>query len=668
MQQKNTAAYLIIRQGGRWNDVFRLSPSVPLAIGRASNCQIVISDELCSRNHAEIRTHPNGWVVRDLGSRNGTFVNGEQITSEHVLSDGDVIHVSHCAMTFTTSLSNGFRAQVPPRDFPEAADRNTLEHPEPHTITHRSNQAIWLRSADEPTHSRPAGSAPPRSESIARGLFRLAYDLSKESTAESVALTALERLLQMLEATAGGVLRLGKEDRTQPSGKELVLLATSEREGKAYHRVNEFLVQAVMREDQAILARNVDGEQPWVGVSSSFLLNTSSVVLAPIRVESSIVGFIHVYTSCDERTLTSEDLETVLAVAETIGIAWQNVRTKQKLTHRLQESQRELRKLREQLGGSVPLIGNSPALLRVQQQIVRVGPTAATILIRGESGTGKELVARAIHAASPRCNGPFIALNCAALSPTLLESELFGHEKGAFTGATERKIGKFELAFGGTLMLDEIGEMSMEIQAKFLRALENRTFERVGGTKTINADVRVVAATNRDLEAAVKAGEFRADLYFRLRVIELTVPPLRERRDDIMMLADHFLKQFREEIGSGPTGFSERSKKAMHDYQWPGNIRELRNAVERAVVLASGELAEPEDLALSNLVIPGGAASPAQYVYHELSLEELERRHILATLEATGGHKSRSAAILGIERSTLDRKLKKYLIESSGDD
>jgi Nif-specific regulatory protein len=284
------------------------------------------------------------------------------------------------------------------------------------------------------------------------------------------------------------------------------------------------------------------------------------------------------------------------------------------------------------------------------------------VLLRGESGTGKELVARSIHEQSPRSAGPFVAINCAALSPTLLESELFGHERGAFTGATDRKLGKFELASGGTLMLDELGEMSLEIQAKFLRVLENRVFERVGGGKPIQADVRVVAATNRDLEQAVKDGVFRSDLYFRLRVIELRIPPLRQRREDILPLAEFFLKQFHVRSGHGPSGFSERARVAMQEYSWPGNVRELRNCVERAFVLASGPMAEPEDLALSYLEVPGQDIGPrpvAIPVYHERTLEQVELEHIDATLKHTGGQKNRAAAILGIERSTLDRKLKR---------
>jgi Nif-specific regulatory protein len=304
---------------------------------------------------------------------------------------------------------------------------------------------------------------------------------------------------------------------------------------------------------------------------------------------------------------------------------------------------------------------------RVRRAIERSAPTNATVLIRGESGVGKELVARAIHMRSPRREGPLVCLNCAALAPTLLESELFGHEKGAFTGATERKIGKFEAANGGTLLLDEIGEMSPELQAKFLRVLEGQPFERLGGNKPIHTSVRVIAATNRDLEQAVRDKQFRADLYFRLRVIEIDVPPLRERLGDVPLLAEHFLETFRQHADRRIDGFAPQTLELLSRYTWPGNIRELRNVIERAVVLGLGATIAPDDVSLAPLVpivamanqTAGAEASP-QPAYRAITLEQLEKEHILATLDALGGNKSRAAVVLGVERSTLDRKLKKY--------
>jgi len=281
---------------------------------------------------------------------------------------------------------------------------------------------------------------------------------------------------------------------------------------------------------------------------------------------------------------------------------------------------------------------------------------------------GKELVARAVHFSSPRKKGPFVCLNCAALSRSLLASELFGHEQGAFTGATQRKIGKFEAAHLGTLMLDEIGEMSPAIQAKFLRVLEGHPFERVGGSQAIKVDVRVIAATNRDLEKAVKNALFRSDLYFRLRVVEIFVPPLRHRGDDVLELSQHFLERFNAETGRRIRGFSAEALKLMKQYRWPGNIRELKNVVERAVVLTRTDVIEPDDLTLTTLATTGetGDVPITAATYQPLTLDEVERRHILDTLNQTGWNKSRTAVILGIERSTLDRKIRRYNLQPTG--
>ena len=309
------------------------------------------------------------------------------------------------------------------------------------------------------------------------------------------------------------------------------------------------------------------------------------------------------------------------------------------------------------------MVGASPALAGILGQVERVAATKVTVLVRGESGSGKELVARAIHEASDRRAGPFVCLNCAALSETLLESELFGHEKGAFTGATEKKIGKFEAADRGTLVLDEIGEMSQAIQAKFLRVLEGHAFERVGGSRRVQVDVRVVAATNRDLEAAVTAGDFRRDLYFRLKVVEILVPPLRRRAEDIEPLAEHFVSRFAADAGRRMRGFTPQALAALRAYHWPGNIRELRNVVERAVVLARGEWIDVDDMVLSQLAPPGDTGKPRPATgtaFVPTTLDEMERRHVFETLEAVGGNKTKAAAILGIERSTLDRKLAKW--------
>ncbi|MBY0514463.1 MAG: sigma-54 dependent transcriptional regulator [Gemmataceae bacterium] len=305
------------------------------------------------------------------------------------------------------------------------------------------------------------------------------------------------------------------------------------------------------------------------------------------------------------------------------------------------------------------IVGSAPAMQDVYRLVRLAAPKSAHVLLIGETGTGKEVIARAVHKLSKRADGPFVRVNCGALHENLLESELFGHEKGAFTGATERMIGKFEAADDGTIFLDEIGEMALTTQAKFLRVLEGHPFERVGGNTPIKVDVRVVAATNRPLEEAVRAGTFRRDLFFRLQVVQLDVPPLRDRVDDVPLLAEHFLKRFVRETGRKIRGFSDGAVSKLKSYRWPGNVRELRNVIERAVALGSGPVIDATDIWLSELDV-GGPVVGASGGYRPETLDEVEKRHILATLQHTDWNKSQAAAVLGIERSTLDRKIKGY--------
>jgi Nif-specific regulatory protein len=337
--------------------------------------------------------------------------------------------------------------------------------------------------------------------------------------------------------------------------------------------------------------------------------------------------------------------------------------------HQLQRSVtllEENQSLREQLGLESELVGESAGIKDVETQIARVAGTNATCLIRGESGSGKELVARAIHYNSQRKDGPFVCLNCAALTETLLESELFGHEKGSFTGATEKKIGKFEAANHGTIFLDEIGEMNVGTQAKLLRILEGHPFERVGGNTSIRADVRVVAATNQPLEEAIHEGRFRPDLFFRLQVVEIRVPPLRKRKSDVPLLADHFLKRFVRGTGRKVRGFTQAALKKMEEYHWPGNVRELRNVVERAVALGTRPCLDAIDVWLSapdaQRPEPGDGMSPTLL----FPLVKVEEMCIQQVLEHTDWNKSEAAALLQIERSTLDRKIKLYGLKRGG--
>jgi DNA-binding NtrC family response regulator len=299
---------------------------------------------------------------------------------------------------------------------------------------------------------------------------------------------------------------------------------------------------------------------------------------------------------------------------------------------------------------------------KVFDMIRRVAPTKASVLVTGESGVGKELVADAIHNLSPRRDGPLVKVHCAALAESLLESELFGHEKGAFTGALARKRGRFELADKGTLFLDEIGEINQNVQIKILRVLQEHRFERVGGEETIESDVRIIAATNRDLKEEIRKGSFREDLYYRLNVVNISVPPLRERRDDIPLLAMSFLREFADENGKKIEAFDPKARQAIYAYPWPGNVRELRNSIESAVVMTSGSFVGLDDLPPS--VRSSGEERDVRVPIGS-SLEEAEKILIRETLVAQGGNKSKTAEILGIGRKTLYQKIEEYGIEGS---
>jgi DNA-binding NtrC family response regulator len=320
--------------------------------------------------------------------------------------------------------------------------------------------------------------------------------------------------------------------------------------------------------------------------------------------------------------------------------------------------------------GFEQIIGRSPMLREALTRADQVARTETTVLITGESGTGKELVARAIHHASPRADGPFVAVNCAALPDTLLESELFGHERGAFTGADRQKPGRFELAAHGTLFLDEIGELSAGVQVKLLRVLQEREFQRVGGTATLAADVRVLAATNRDLTTEMAAGRFRSDLFYRLNVFNVHLPPLRQRGDDVLLLADSFLRTLAPKMGKADVTLSRDAVDLLRRHPWPGNIREMQNAIERGLITCEGTLVTAGHLAVSlpsNPITPLGEPEPVRPTAGSVALEELERNAILEALQRTHGRKARAAELLGLTRFQLYGRLKRHQIEISLD-
>ena len=670
-------AYLVIREGAKWSDVFRLIPGQSVTVGRAPTSQIVLNDERCSRNHVEIFLSSGQWTLRDLESRNGTFVGNQMIRGDCALKPGDIIRIGRTQLLFVHKLSDAFTTSgdagsvirrlspdVQPQHATGPLDEASLPvEAEPTTITHRRGQTKFLvPGEEEPIAVSKMGRA-------AAKLCRLAFELAKAADVAAMAELALAGLAEGTQTDAGALLLFAAPPQHEPRGEDLEIVASRSTSAHRYHRVSNFLASTVLREGEAVLARNVVDDSTLGTRDSQGEILATSVICAPVRRAGQVFGLIHLYSTNRSLVPDPDDLEFTLAVADTVAVALENLRRRQELAENLTRVRSENVELRERLGIFSDIIGGSNAIRAVTEETARAAATNSTVLIRGESGVGKELVARAVHYNSARRDNVFVCLNCAALSADLLASELFGHERGAFTGATERKIGKFEAAHKGTLMLDEIGELGPGLQAKFLRVLEGHPFERVGGNKPIKVDVRVIAATNRDIERDVTEGLFRRDLFFRLRVLEIVVPALRKRPEDIPLLADFFLQKFNAETGRKIKGFTAEAQEQLLKYLWPGNVRELKNVVERAVVLCRGQEIGVEDLLLTKLATPSDTTDlPVPGVvekFQPLSLDDVERRHIFETLRHTGWNKSKAANILGIERSTLDRKIRRYQLEEA---
>ena len=637
------AAYLVVRREDGYGDVFPLTSGQRHLMGRANTNRIVLKDDLCSREHAEIFQLDGHWFLRDLNSLNGTRVNGDTLSTDRELQPKDEVGLGRSFLVFVDNLN-----QLPSLPTAPSPSDGTV------SIKKRLRQTRFLSPIGPektPNRSAVAQQAQPASHNLGEDLallYRLALQMGSAATYQDLVSVVLDGLLEAIPADVGAILTL-KENR------HLEVAAHRQRDAsvKTYHKVSQFVSTEVLSTREAILAEDVARDQLLRNRESLTDLGATSLICAPVAFNSDMYGLIHLYCTDPLRSLDAEDLEFAVAVAKQLGSAVHQLKRQVSLTA-------ENRSLRDQLRVESELVGSSNGISNIESQIGRVAGTNATVMIRGESGVGKELVARAIHYSSHRKEGPFICLNCAALTETLLESELFGHEKGSFTGATERMIGKFEAADHGSIFLDEIGEMNMGTQAKLLRVLEGHPFERVGGNTPIRVDVRVIAATNQPLEHNLHAGTFRKDLFFRLQVVEIRVPSLRERMDDVPLLADHFLKRFVRETGRKIRGFTPSALLKMQDYHWPGNVRELRNVVERAVALGTGPVLDAADIWLSSIDLDNPAAAAAPQSYEAVPLEEIEKRHILATLEHTDWNKSQAASILNIERSTLDRKIKTY--------
>ncbi len=444
---------------------------------------------------------------------------------------------------------------------------------------------------------------------------------------------------------------------------------TQEERQKGRYRLGEGITGKVAKSGIPIVLPDVKDEPMFMNKTGKEIKKDSlSYIAVPVKIDKKVVGVLSVQRQLTDESSFEEDVNILSMTATLIGQAMGLNSVIEKQREDMEQEKSVL--IRELKSKYRPenIIGISPGIEEVFEIVDRVSPTRATILLRGESGTGKELVARAIHFHSPRAGKPFVKMNCAALPDNLLESELFGHEKGAFTGAFEAKKGRFELANEGTIFLDEIGEISLSTQAKLLRVIQEKRFERLGGTKTIESDVRIIAATNSDLEKGIKERTFREDLYYRLNVVPIFMPSLRNRKEDIPLLVEHFLRRFNKEHGKSLV-LSERAMEFMIKYNWPGNVRELENMVERAVIMTKGSVINIRDIPLP--VVTGEPAkdetiAPKQAIFEHYKLdsvvEDIEKSRIMDALKKTGGVKAKAARLLGITQRQLGYKIQKYRI------
>ncbi len=616
--------------------------TLPLAedetsIGREACNGIAIIDPSISRKHCLVSCQNGRYLVRDLDSRNGTLVNGTAV-EEQWLQHGDQIDVGDSSFLFLTE-----------EDEPPAGSRVEFEDAElaATTIIH-PRDVVYLQ--------------PERLQRELPARLRVAQNLN--------ALLKISRIvhaLRDLNELQRQLLDLIFE--VAPAGRAAILLADSEgqqfnsvfaRTRQPEHpqlvKVSRTIARQVLEQGIAILGSDVASSERFRDVESLADSHVLSFLCVPLTVFQRVIGCIYLDSDNVNNRLQEEDLQLVAAIAGISAVALDNGR-------RLYWLEQENERLTTEISQEHSLVGESARMKEVYQFLKRAAPTDSTVLIEGESGTGKELAARALHRNSSRASKPFMPINCAAIPETLLESELFGHERGAFTGAGALKKGKFEIADGGVIFLDEIGELAPSLQVKLLRVLQEREFERVGGNDPIRVDVRIIAATNCNMEQAVREGSFRQDLYYRLAVLKITMPALRDRPEDIALLARHFVQKYAKRCKVRPRPVTRGAMGCLLNYDWPGNVRELENAIEHALVLGSADMILPEDLPES-LLDRAPAREMSEAKYHA-AIKELKKRLIRDAVEQTQGSYTGAARILGVHPNYLHRLIRNLEMRES---
>ena len=601
-------------------------------IGRDPTNQLSMEDSSVSWQHCLIKREAGQFSIKDLESRNGTFVNGVPL-QERSLEDGDQIKIGDCVFLFL--LHDG---EPPASSTPVELDNEILV----------TGAMVQLQGADA-LYLKPEKLATlPPTARMARdlnALLKISTAINALRGLEALQQQLLELVFEVVPARRGAILLVGEaleqfdsvfaRDRHLGSDRPV--------------RVSRTAVDRVLRERISILSNDVRKSEAFSAAESLIAFQVTSLLAVPLMLFGKVLGVIYLDTSDPMVRFNEDHLQLMTAIAGIAAAALDNAR-------RVERLENENRRLQEEINIEHNMVGESIRMRQVCQFIAKVAPTASTVLIRGESGTGKELAARAIHLNSPRKGKPFVAINCAALTESLLESELFGHEKGAFTGAVTQKRGKLEVADGGTVFLDEVGELAPTLQAKILRVLQEREFERVGGIRPIKVDIRLIAATNKDLEKAIQDGSFRRDLYYRLNVVSVTMPALRERREDISLLATYFATKYGNQAKRRVMGISRETRACLVNYEWPGNVRELENAIERAVVLGSADLILPEDLPEALLETdPPADVTVAKY---QVAAKEVKRQFILKALEEAKGSYTEAAKLIGVHPNNLHRLMR----------
>jgi transcriptional regulator with GAF, ATPase, and Fis domain len=602
-----------------------------LSIGREPTNRISLLDPLVSRRHCVIRQVGADVRLEDLDSRNSTFVNGVPV-KERVLVHGDQVRVGSSVFVF-----HGSPDEALPGSSSLRLDNSAT--PSAPTVILRKENAVYL----QPSQAGLPSSA--RTVRDLNALLNFSRTLSSVQDLATLQQKVLDAIFEAAPADRAAVLLLeaGAEEfasvlgRYRNAGPEQPIQAS------------QTILRQVVAENVAVLSNDIIEDEAYRAADSLVAPRVRSVLAAPMEAQGKLVGVLYLDASTPGVQFDAGLLQLILALGNIAGLAMENAR-------HLEWLGGENRRLQQELMADHGMVGESQPMKAVLDFISRVAGRESTVLVWGESGTGKELVARAVHANSGRADKPFVAINCAAITETLLESELFGHEKGAFTGAVSQKKGKLETAEGGTVFLDEVGELAVPLQAKLLRVLQEREFERVGGTRPIKVDIRLIAATNRDLKEASRAGSFRQDLFYRLNVVSVRMPALRERKEDIPLLANFFAVRFGEKVKRRVVGISPKARACLLRYQWPGNVRELENAIERAVVLGSTELLQVEDLPESIVEETAEEGEPVTAL-HE-GLRQAKKELIERAIEQAGGNYTEAAGILGVHPNHLFRLIK----------